>query len=68
MEPGGSTPRELKPREPVLVEIPAFEMSFDSARGFEVVGYLSVGHVSSGVEYLDKDLERELEEHNQTVV
>jgi hypothetical protein len=67
MEPGGSTPRELKPREPILAEVPTFEMSFDTAAGFEAVAYLSVGRVSSGIEYLDADLERELQEHNLAV-
>ena len=67
MEPGGSTPRELKPRQPIVAEVPAFEMSFDPAVGFEAVAYLSVGRVSSGVEYLDADLERERQKHNLTV-
>jgi hypothetical protein len=67
MEPGGSTPRELKPREPIVAEVAAFEMSFDTGAGFEAVAYLSVGRVSSGVEYLNADLERERQEHNLTV-
>ncbi len=67
MEAGGSTPRELKPREPVLAEIPSFEMTFDGAHGFQVIGYFSIGRVASGIEYLDSDLLRALEEHNATV-
>jgi hypothetical protein len=67
MEPGGSKPRELKPKEPILAEVPTFEMSFDPAAGFEAVAYLSVGRISSGVEYLDADLERERQKHNLTV-
>jgi len=67
MAVGGSTPRELKPCEPVLAEIPAFELSFDSSQGFQVVAYLSTGRVSSGIEYLDTDLLTELEKHNRTV-
>jgi hypothetical protein len=67
MAVGGSTPRELRPREPVLAEIPAFELAFDTSQGFQVVGYLSTGRVSSGIEHFDADLLAELEKHNRTV-
>jgi hypothetical protein len=67
MAVGGSTPREMKPREPLIAEIPAFEISFDSSQGFQVVAYLSTGRISSGIEHLDSALLTDLEEHNRTV-